>query len=283
MRSDERPATMRIRAYGRSMWPLVPPGTELEVEPLGERRPEPGEIAVGVRAGRLIAHRVVRVERNGGVVTRGDAHSVEDPAWRPGDLVGTVTAAVVGGLRVPLDGAAARLLGRFVVERREWFDASAAFARRAARAARAAATIAVFSALRVRIARVRVRDLGVADERDVDRLLMLAGRDASAAGSVPLRDALERRACVGAFVAGSLVGVVLPCEAVGGGTPGDFVLVVRPAVRGSVERPLLEAARDRGIGEADTLERIPSWRRGLYRALGIDVREAPGGACRLRA
>lgn len=259
---------MLIRAYGRSMWPLLPPGSTLEIEPLGHGTPQPGEIVVAVRAGRTVAHRVARVDSDGTVVTRGDALRADDPPWRSEELVGTVRAATIRGVRVALDGAAARAIGRIVARRPPWFEAALAVARPAARAVRAAALAAVLASTRVGLAPMRFGTPALDDERDLDRLLLLLGIDAGAGGSTALRDALASGAVIGAHLRGRLVAAILP-PAIVPGAPGDAgrpLLAVHPLARGSVERALLDAAAARGLGRPRPLAAPPPWLRAFYRA-----------------
>jgi len=265
-----------VRAYGRSMWPFVPPGTELEVEPLGGRLPEVGEIAVGVRAGRVVAHRVVRVEGTGAgarVVTRGDAHDAEDAPWSPAELVGVARRAVVWNLAVRLDHPAAAALGRAVAGHpRATAALRRGLAQPAARLGRLAGVLAARAATATGLLDVPVAPLGPADERELDRLLLLHGLDLAAAaerrGTTAARELLAGDS-LGARLAGRLAGAVLPAGRLERGPAGRPVLLAHPLARGSVERPLLEAARARGLGEPAPLFPPARWLRALHRLSGL--------------
>lgn len=267
---------MVMRAYGRSMWPFVPPGTELEVEPLGGRLPEVGEIAVGVRAGRVVAHRVVRVEGSGTgarIVTRGDAHDREDAPWSPSELVGVARRAIACGLPVRLDHPAAAAFGRAVARHpRVTAALRRGLALPAARLGRLAAVLAARAATATGLLGVSVAPLGPADERDLDRLLLLHGLDLAAEaeqrGTTLARELLAGDA-LGARLAGRLAGAVLPPGRLERAPAGRPVLLAHPFARGSVERPLVEAALARGLGPPAPLFPPARWLRALHRLSGV--------------
>jgi len=258
------------------MWPFVPPGTELEVEPLGDRLPRVGEIVVGVREGRVVAHRVVRVEGWGAetrVVTRGDAHDAEDAPWPPAELVGVAHRAVLGPWSVRLDHPAAAALGRAVaIHPRATAALRRGLAQPAARLGRLAAVLAARAATAAGLVTVAVAPLGPADERALDRLLLLHGLDLAAAaerrGTTVARELLAGDT-LGARLAGHLAGAVLPAGRIERGPAGRPVLLAHPLARGSVERPLIEAARTRGLGDPAPLVPPARWLRTLHRLSGV--------------
>lgn len=263
-----------VRAYGRSMWPFVPPGSELEVAPLDGRLPVPGEIVVGVRGGHVTAHRVVRVDGAGSpprIVTRGDAFDAEDAPWTSAELVGVVRQATVYGVSVNLDGFAPAVLGRALAEHPGIARVAREVARPVARLGRLAAVAAFRAATAGGVVSVTVATLGPGDERALDRLLLLHGLDLAATaerrGTTVARELLDGRT-LGARLGGRLAGAVLPAGRLERGPAGRPVLVVHPWARGSVERPLLEAARDRGLGEPAPLTPPTRWLRALYRLTG---------------
>lgn len=66
---------LRFRALGRSMRPLVPHGSLLEVEPRAFERVRLGEVVLhGLEGAPLVAHRVVG-RRGGALLTRGDSNA----------------------------------------------------------------------------------------------------------------------------------------------------------------------------------------------------------------
>lgn len=317
---------MVVRAYGRSMWPFLPPGAQIEVEPLGRRLPEIGEIVVGVRNGRIIAHRVVCVDTSvqpPAIITRGDAQHLDDPPWTATALLGVVRTATVYGIRLPLDHPAAVAFGRTVARHPVAVAVlRQAVAQPAARLVRLVAVLATRTLTASGILAVSVAPLGPQDERDLDRLLLMHGVDLPAAaerrGTTLARDLLGGSA-LGARLAGWFVGAVLPpgwlepgrpepgprhpSEESGAGSgspdprlsasglPGRTseagragrsagpavgcrpfqrpILVVHPFGRGSVERPLVEAARERGLGDPAPLVAPAPWLRALLALSGV--------------
>lgn len=270
-----------LRAYGRSMWPFVPPGAELEVAPLGDRLPAVGAIAVGVRGGHVVAHRVVRVDggaRPPCIVTRGDAFEVDDPPWSPAELVGVVRRASIYGLDVPLEHPAAVALGRSIATNPRAVAAVRGLAEPVARLGRLAAVAAARAVTATGALPVLVTTLGPGDERELDRLLLLHGLDLAAEaegrGTTVARDLADGRT-LGARLAGRLAGAVLPPGRLDRSPADRPTLVVHPFARGSVEGPLLEAARRRGLGHPLPLTPPARWLRALYALTGIGLDERP--------
>ncbi len=85
-----------------SMQPAVRPGDVLLFQHLAAASVRPGEVVVAVNPARpdqLLSHRVVKVDSNGDIVTRGDANRTADSTpVAPGQLKG------VARLRVPFVG-----------------------------------------------------------------------------------------------------------------------------------------------------------------------------------
>jgi len=97
---------VRVRVTGTSMIPAVWPGDVLVVERRAVEKIQRGEIAVAERAGRLVAHRVVRATANcvalaphaapassaviAPLLTRGDSQLAPDEPLHPEELLGTV-------------------------------------------------------------------------------------------------------------------------------------------------------------------------------------------------
>jgi hypothetical protein len=264
-----------VRAYGRSMWPFVPPGTTLEVSPLDGRHPRVGEIVVGVRHGRVIAHRVVRIEDPCSgllVVTRGDAFDVDDAPWRPEELLGVVRQATILGVDVRLDDPRLAALGRWIATHPEAVALVRRAARPLARLGRAAAAAAALAATRLGMLEVEVVVLGRKDERELDRLLLLLQADAAAATAAEgtsLAAELRREGMLGARLHGRLVAAILPARLLRGGTDDAPLLVVHPYVRGTVERPLVDAWLEQGGPAPAPAFPIAEWQRRMYERLGV--------------
>jgi len=87
LRNDARPVWLRHRGW--SMAPALRHGDHVLVEPVQAGSLLLGEIAVVLRAGRLVAHRLVS-RSSGYVVTRGDACALADPPVWTHHLLGRV-------------------------------------------------------------------------------------------------------------------------------------------------------------------------------------------------
>lgn len=105
----------RFRAPGGSMHPTIRGGDVLNVSPVRGDDVSPFDIVlVNARRG-LTAHRVVRVQRDGSVVTRGDAaNSADEPVSRD-RIVGRVTSLERDGIVLPLTGRGARIRQRIIL------------------------------------------------------------------------------------------------------------------------------------------------------------------------
>jgi hypothetical protein len=86
---------IRIRAHGTSMLPAIWPGDVLTVAPSTVATPAPGDVALTLREGRWLAHRVIERRAQGEVValiTRGDALDRADPVAASTEVLGIVVA-----------------------------------------------------------------------------------------------------------------------------------------------------------------------------------------------
>ena len=79
--------TLRTRAAGHSMWPLLRDGDAVTVLPLGARPLAVGDVALVALSGRLVLHRIIGVAFDH-VTTKGDAISAPDPAILRCDVLG---------------------------------------------------------------------------------------------------------------------------------------------------------------------------------------------------
>lgn len=110
---------LRFRAYGTSMLPAIWPGEVLLVEALPPSQAQPGEVWLTAQHGRLVAHRVLRVEGPAepvSAVCRGDFLDVEDPAVSGDAILGKVTGVYRygGKVAVPPVSAGNMRLGRWL-------------------------------------------------------------------------------------------------------------------------------------------------------------------------
>lgn len=69
--------SVRFIARGSSMWPSIPAGSRLEVQPCPAMDLKQGELAAFTRHGQLVVHRVTRVTA-GGVWLQGDNREISD-------------------------------------------------------------------------------------------------------------------------------------------------------------------------------------------------------------
>ena len=104
--------SVRIRARGGSMRPLVPDGSVVELAPVTEPL-RVGDIVAARVNGRFVIHRVVSL---GAMVTlRGDATLANDPMVHPDDIIAIGrTVTTPGGWKMRIDTPPARLAGRLL-------------------------------------------------------------------------------------------------------------------------------------------------------------------------
>lgn len=101
---------VELRLAGPCMRPWAFGGDTVGVAPL-LGPPRRGWVVLIRDDDTLLAHRVLRV-RPDRIETRGDLSTVPDPPWRPDQVVGRIVwASGRLGLRVPLGGSVAPLLG----------------------------------------------------------------------------------------------------------------------------------------------------------------------------
>ena len=84
--------SVRFRAPGVSMLPLIQDGANLEVAPFGSRPARPGEIVVCrvPGSGQILVHRLLGRDGAGRAITRGDHAIKADPPHAASDLLGRV-------------------------------------------------------------------------------------------------------------------------------------------------------------------------------------------------
>ncbi len=86
--------TLKIRAEGYSMYPVIKPGSVIHIGPYQPGvLPEPGEIVAWKRESGLVVHRLVRIVSEGNetlYITRGDGTLEEDPPVNTPQIAGRV-------------------------------------------------------------------------------------------------------------------------------------------------------------------------------------------------
>ena len=111
-------ASVRLRLWGWSMYPLIRHGDVVELAPAGIEQVQVGDIVLFRSGRRLLAHRIVRCTFEGqrtSLVPRGDNALTEDgPIRDKADLLGQVRAVWRDGREIRLDRGLAGHLGRFI-------------------------------------------------------------------------------------------------------------------------------------------------------------------------
>lgn len=79
--------SVRFIARGSSMWPSIPAGSRLEVQPCSAAQLARGELAAFTRHGQLVVHRVTRVTADG-VWLQGDNREISDGQVPAGQVLG---------------------------------------------------------------------------------------------------------------------------------------------------------------------------------------------------
>ncbi|MGH9774407.1 MAG: signal peptidase I [Candidatus Acidiferrales bacterium] len=98
---------LRFRAQGSSMIPSIYPGDILSVRQAAIHEVRCGDVVLYLREAGLCAHRVVRVQANGGqysLVTRGDALLQDDSPVHKEELLGRVVSVARGVQQARLRG-----------------------------------------------------------------------------------------------------------------------------------------------------------------------------------
>jgi signal peptidase I len=89
-----------LRLWGDSMWPTVPAGSLVALEPVAPERIRLGDVVAWQQDGDLIAHRVVQTVRDGStlwLVTKGDNCTVADRRLEPPAVLGRLVAVHAEG------------------------------------------------------------------------------------------------------------------------------------------------------------------------------------------
>jgi signal peptidase I len=124
----KRGALLRFQVPGDSMHPFIQDGDVLMVEPANIAKVGVGEVILYYRADkRLIAHRIIRINRQGEstvLTTQGDSLDRADPPIQPEQVLGKVIMIERNSRRLRLDRGLMRLSGRlwaiFPQMRRYW-------------------------------------------------------------------------------------------------------------------------------------------------------------------
>ena len=107
---------IRLRANGTSMFPAVWPGDILTVRSQRTQELLPGKILLCYRDGRFFAHRFIGI-RGEKVITQGDSHAFEDPAFREEEVLGEVISIQRRGRVVPPSRTWWQIAGSWMMSR----------------------------------------------------------------------------------------------------------------------------------------------------------------------
>ena len=110
---------VRLKVTGASMLPAIWPGDILAVERQDSAELRPGQIVLCLRAGELMAHRMIR--RTGDcLVTRGDSLLHSDPPVRASEVVGQVTCILRNGRRISPEQTFWQRAASFILRRSDF-------------------------------------------------------------------------------------------------------------------------------------------------------------------
>ncbi len=83
--------TVRVKVTGTSMYPFLRDGNLVTVEPAGADRILPGMVVVARMPDVYVVHRVIRTNREGSVILKGDFYRKIDAPVAPRQIIGVVT------------------------------------------------------------------------------------------------------------------------------------------------------------------------------------------------
>jgi signal peptidase I len=93
--------TIRIKAHGYSMYPVIRPGSILLIEPLKLKGiPVNGEIVAVRRENGLVVHRITKIIKKNGIdyyIARGDSNALEDNPVTINKIAGRIVRAETSG------------------------------------------------------------------------------------------------------------------------------------------------------------------------------------------
>ena len=109
---------VRLKVTGASMIPSIWPGDVITVRHDAASL-RPGQIVLYSREGRLVAHRITRVQGDL-LSTRGDSVPSDDPPIHASDIVGQVISVARNGHRVHLNQSSWRRAGSSILRRSDF-------------------------------------------------------------------------------------------------------------------------------------------------------------------
>ncbi|MBN2134867.1 MAG: S24/S26 family peptidase [Acidobacteria bacterium] len=106
---------LRFKAQGWSMFPFAKPGSILTIEPVNTDTLKTGDIIFyHGSSDSLIAHRLIKINIDGSLVTRGDYVSYFDPPLARGNVIGKVTMIENSSRQLALNNDLGHICGSIV-------------------------------------------------------------------------------------------------------------------------------------------------------------------------
>ncbi len=103
---------LRCRVSGRSMYPFIKSGAIILVEPMTLARLKIGDIIFFRRPwGTYVAHRLIKKNGSGMLLTKGDSHYYYDALVNMEEVLGRVIQIEIDGKCMKLTGLLSRVLG----------------------------------------------------------------------------------------------------------------------------------------------------------------------------
>lgn len=90
----------RLHVQGRSMWPTLRPGDEVQITSVSPETLRPGDWIVVRGTSAPLIHRFLGFTRDGRLRTKGDAHRAPDPYWSREALLGRATMFMRDGVAI---------------------------------------------------------------------------------------------------------------------------------------------------------------------------------------
>lgn len=189
----ERHGAARVRVTGRSMFPVVWPGSNVAIERVASHEYAAGDIVLYACAASPVLHRVVS-RHSDLLLVRGDRPGQVDEPLSVDSVLGRVKGLTLGNRNLTfVPASVARVVGRLSAELGSWAVGSLPLPRAASRRSSALS--------RVRIRLMRPQDWGA--------LIAHTRRCGQANGEMDLRDALDCGVWL-AWVRGQVVGSYSP-------------------------------------------------------------------------
>jgi len=169
-------SAVSVRLHGRSMLPIVFPGTLVSIEPVTASECREGDVVVVQRGGTLSAHRWLGGARDARIL-QGDAFDLPDRPVVDEQVLGRAAALLVGRWTIPVPSSFRPWLSRSIARAVPALRRSSREVQRVARAtARGAQRSGAVNALRRRLLTVTIERLQLAHLEEIPSMLLTHGR-----------------------------------------------------------------------------------------------------------